>query len=140
MNKDTLWDDQLGYGWVKPAISDEDARWIAEPLERGACRIDPGHVFRLRLAPGKHHLRISAEPFGPTGVITVKAAVGEQRFDHQEQHIGELDVQGGPTPIEIDQRILFHQVDRGDRQRPGCHPTTRKGCRGTVANPKGFVT
>jgi hypothetical protein len=132
VNKDTLWRDQLGYGWVKPAMTDEDACWIADPRERDACRIDPTHVFRLRLAPGKHHLRISAEPFGQTGVITVKTAAGEQKVSiTKEQHVGEVGVQGGPDPIEISVSEYFFirwiEAIGSSPSAPAASPTELRG-------------
>ncbi len=50
--KDTVWDDKIGYGFTKPALSDEDQRWIDDPLERDGCKVGNDDAFRFRLPPG----------------------------------------------------------------------------------------
>jgi hypothetical protein len=109
VNKDVLWDDHRGYGWTVAALSDEDAPWVSDPRERDGCRVDKEHVFRLRLTPGRNHLRISAEPFAPTGVITVKVAGGEQKAAvTRENHVAEFDVECSSDPIAISSDGYFY--------------------------------
>ncbi len=104
VDKDRVWDDQLGYGFSKPALGNEDAHWIPDPLTRDGCRVDPSVAFRLRLPAGTHQLRINAESLGKGDPIEVSVTANgttQAKTTDATTHLVELTVDGGGTPIEI---------------------------------------
>ena len=104
IGKDQVWDEKLGYGFDKPALSNEDAHWIADPLTRDGCKVDPGIVFRVRLPAGTHQLRIYAEALGqggPIEVVVTAAGTTQTVTTDTTTHLAELNVGGGAEPVQI---------------------------------------
>jgi hypothetical protein len=104
VNKDTLWDEKKGYGFVKPALANEEHKWVGDPLERDACRIEFGTPFRFALPPGRFKLRISAEPAGAaTGEVVVKTATNtlQKQVGNTTGHIAEFIIPEGNAPVEV---------------------------------------
>ena len=75
VDKRALWNKELGYGFDKEALSDEDAHWIADSLERDGVRVDPAIAFRIQVPKGSHRVRVRATPFDnskPLAALTAR--------------------------------------------------------------------
>ena len=102
--KDTLWSEEQGYGWTAAAVANEDARWISDLLERDACRVGPSNVFRFRLEPGKHTLRVRARSINeqqPTDAIVKVGEVAQKKTVSKTEPVAEFTVEGGKDPVEV---------------------------------------
>lgn len=68
--------DPKGYGFFPtPAGADNVMNWVNDPLERDSTRMNPEHVFRLRVPPGRYELRLRIRPQA-AGEVTIKGVVG----------------------------------------------------------------
>lgn len=103
VGKDALWDETLGYGFSGPAAGDQDQGWIPDPLQRDAVKLAPDTSLRLRLAAGRHRLRVSGSGMGPDP-IELAITVGDQVQTapvSQADPITEFVVEGGAAAIEL---------------------------------------
>ena len=66
------WDEARGYGFNKPAMSDEDRQWVRSKLDGDGCRLRGDMHFRFRVEPGTYHLSLSFSPFQDTGAVTIE--------------------------------------------------------------------
>ena len=79
ISKDTVWDENQGYGFANPAMSNEDRRWIGDPLDRDGCKLEPHAPFRFSLPSGTFKVQISAEPLGGEAIdVIFKTANGNE--------------------------------------------------------------
>ncbi len=101
--KDDLWSEVRGYGFVSPALEDDERRWISDPLERDSCKMASYNVFKFVLPPGRFALGVSAEPLGGEPIdLMMKSATGSvTRKISQKVHRADFVVEGGGQPFEI---------------------------------------
>ena len=72
----TVWDEQRGYGFDKPAMRDDDQPWMGgQKLDRDGTRVRD-HVFQFRVAPGQYDLALTVAPFNDQRQLTVTGVVG----------------------------------------------------------------
>ncbi len=71
-----LFDEERGHGFNQPALRDDVARWIRDPLEKDATRIHGGRQFIMRVEPGRYRLAVRASPLGER--CTLSLLVDEQ--------------------------------------------------------------
>jgi hypothetical protein len=72
----TVWEEARGYGFEKPAFSDDDWPWMrGQKLDRDGTRVRE-HEFRFRVAPGEYDLVMKVVPFNEEGQLTVSGVVG----------------------------------------------------------------
>ncbi|OGV56004.1 MAG: hypothetical protein A2X45_21180 [Lentisphaerae bacterium GWF2_50_93] len=103
LNKDMVWDENKGYGFVNPAMNDDERHWIRDSLERDSCKVNPGNTFKFKLPAGKFRLKVSAEAInGKEGNITLKTAAGtEQKKVAGREHVVEFAVDGAAQVLEV---------------------------------------
>ncbi len=53
-----VWSEDRGYGFNRPALSDENRRWVRSKLDGDGCRLRDGLRFRFRVEPGAYRLSI----------------------------------------------------------------------------------
>ena len=101
--KDDLWSEVRGYGFVSPALEDDERRWISDPLERDSCKMASANVFKFVLPPGRFVLRVSAEPLGGEPIdLVLKSSPGiVTRKISPKVHGADFVVEGGGQPFEI---------------------------------------
>ena len=72
----TVWHEQRGYGFDRPAMRDDDQPWMGgRKLDRDGTRVRD-HVFQFRVAPGQYHLAMMVVPFNDQRQLTVTGVVG----------------------------------------------------------------
>ena len=72
----TVWDEARGYGFDKPAMSDDDWPWLkGQELDRDGTRVRD-HMFQFRVAPGEYDLLMKVVPFEEHGQLTVTGVAG----------------------------------------------------------------
>lgn len=96
------YDDAKGYGFVTPALNDENIR-RNDPLNQHACTVDKTTQFRFKADAGSYTLRACIMPLGHPAQITVQGATdGAKTIDFpKEGEIGEVDLQVGSDPLTI---------------------------------------
>jgi hypothetical protein len=67
-----VWNEERGYGFSEPALSDENRRWIRSKLDGDGCRVRKGLAFRLRVEPGSYRLSVGFSIHGDAGDIVVE--------------------------------------------------------------------
>ena len=67
-----VWDQDRGYGFNIPAMSDENRQWIRSKLDGDGCRIGDGMQFQFRVEPGTYRLSLGFGPFEDTGIVIVE--------------------------------------------------------------------
>ncbi len=67
-----VWNQDRGYGFNKPAMSDENRQWVRSKLDGDGCRLSEDMQFRFRVEPGTYHLALGFGPFEDTGTIMVE--------------------------------------------------------------------
>lgn len=71
-----IYDEKKGYGFFPPAAgADNNRHWISDPLECDSTRMEPAHIFRVNVKPGRYQLRASVHP-QDTGELRVKGTIG----------------------------------------------------------------
>lgn len=104
VDKRSLWNQDLGYGFDKEGLSDEDAHWVSNALERDGVRVDPGIAFQVQLPKGSHQVRLRATPLEngkPLDVIVKSGDVTAKKTIDGSTPIAELTVESGSEPVEI---------------------------------------
>jgi hypothetical protein len=72
----TVWDEARGFGFDKPALSDDDWPWLkGQDLDRDGTRVRD-HMFQFRVAPGEYDLMMKVVPFEEQGQLTVTGVEG----------------------------------------------------------------
>ncbi len=72
----TVWNEERGYGFDKPAMQDDDSPWMgSRKLDRDGTRVRE-HVFRFRVAPSEYDLALMVVPFNDQRQLTVTGVVG----------------------------------------------------------------
>ena len=72
----TIWDEAHGYGFDKPAFSDDDWPWLkGQDLDRDATRVRE-QVFQFDVAPGEYDLVMKVVPFEEHGQLIVSGVDG----------------------------------------------------------------
>jgi hypothetical protein len=72
----TVWDEERGYGFDKPAMQDDDQPWMGgRKLDRDGTRVRD-HLFQFRVAPGQYDLALMVVPFNDARRLTVTGVVG----------------------------------------------------------------
>jgi len=72
----TVWSDERGFGFDKPAMQDDDQPWMGnQKLDRDGTRVRD-HVFRFRVQPGRYELAMSVVPFTDQRQVTVTGVDG----------------------------------------------------------------
>lgn len=97
-------DKDLGYGFDKEGLSDEDAHWVSDALERDGVRVDPGIAFQVQLPKGSHQVRVRATPLDnskPLDVLVKSGDATTKKTIDNSTPIAEMVVEGGAEPIEI---------------------------------------
>lgn len=67
-----LWYGHRGYGFNKPAMSDENRNWVRSKLDGDGCRLSEDMQFRFRVEPGTYHMALGFGPFDDPGTVTVE--------------------------------------------------------------------
>ena len=67
-----VWDQDRGYGFNIPAMSDENRQWVRSKLDGDGCRIGDGMQFQFRVEPGTYRLSLGFGPFEDTGIVIVE--------------------------------------------------------------------
>lgn len=99
VDKDRLWNDADGYGFTKPALSNEDMHWVADALERDGCRVDTGIAFKVSVPAGRHRARLSVTPMGD-GTVNVSIGGQTQKMT-RDQHVFDGVVEGGSEALSV---------------------------------------
>lgn len=72
----TVWNDERGYGFDKPAMQDDDQPWMgSQKLDRDGTRVRE-HVFRFRVQPGSYDLAMSVVPFSDQSQVIISGVDG----------------------------------------------------------------
>jgi hypothetical protein len=97
---------EKGFGFAPgPAAATEQRKWIRNELDRTACKVVKGQVFRFRVKSGRYQLRLGVGPFdnahvtlrgGSGGDVLLAAAKGDSVVE---------------TPLEATDAILSISVD-----------------------------
>jgi hypothetical protein len=106
-----VYDEAKGYGFSPgAAMSDNSRGWVSDPLETDAVRVGKGHGFRIRVAPGRYKLQVSAVTVGGPSQVVLKGATGGDKIlsISRDEKVVEADVR-----VEGDSLVLEFQ-DYGD--------------------------
>lgn len=104
VDKDTVWNEERGYGFSEPAMSDECRTWKPDRLERDGCKFGPGNAFKFRLPAGRFRVRLSAEPVKAKSItLEFRTAAGTEQktVTDSGEHVFEFSVAGGGPPVEV---------------------------------------
>jgi hypothetical protein len=69
-----VYNAERGYGFEsKPAVRNDDAKWIKDRAERDSARVQPGTTFRADVEPGRYHLQICYGPASQKETLAIEA-------------------------------------------------------------------
>ena len=78
-----VYDEAKGFGFLPgAAMRDDDKKWISDAMERDSTRVNKDVEFRIKAAPGRYELKVSAAPIGGRSQLTISGAQsGEKTLD-----------------------------------------------------------
>lgn len=94
--------DAKGFGFMPGPATDDSRAWISSVLDKTNCKLNPGQEFRIRVKPGKYHLRLGVSPYNDAN-MTIKGAVGgDVKFlVDRGDIIVERDIEVGSAPLSL---------------------------------------
>lgn len=67
-----VWDEARGYGFNKPAMSDDNRSWVSSKLDGDGCRLNESMQFRFRIEPGRYGMALGFGPFADSSTVTIR--------------------------------------------------------------------
>ena len=98
-----VWDQNGGYGFNIPAMSDENRQWIRSKLDGDGCRLSEDMQFQFRIEPGTYRLNLGFSPFEDTGTVVIEGLKEPLKMVlSKKEGIAEADIViAGPVRLSI---------------------------------------